>query len=100
MNTHEGSFKVVRDGQGRQFTVMGAKVCTRRPQKIPAVHTRSQLKPRRPTVGCRFMYIIAKTRPCTFSRASTRSSAETERFAQLRVPSSSYRGESPTVSRM
>jgi mannose-6-phosphate isomerase-like protein (cupin superfamily) len=25
MNTDEGSFKVVRDGQGRQFTVMGAK---------------------------------------------------------------------------
>jgi mannose-6-phosphate isomerase-like protein (cupin superfamily) len=25
MNTHEGSFKVVRDGEGRQFTVMSAK---------------------------------------------------------------------------
>jgi mannose-6-phosphate isomerase-like protein (cupin superfamily) len=25
MNTHEGSFKVVRNSEGRQFTVMGAK---------------------------------------------------------------------------
>jgi hypothetical protein len=25
MNTHEGIFKVVRDGEGRQFTVMGAE---------------------------------------------------------------------------
>src|SRR5262249_25671448 len=25
MNTHPGSFKVIRDGEGQQFTVMGAK---------------------------------------------------------------------------
>ena len=25
MNAHEGSFKVVRDGESREFTVMGAK---------------------------------------------------------------------------
>lgn len=75
MNTHEGSFKVVRDGQGRRLTATA--------EDTRAVHTRSQLKARRPIAGCRFTYIIAKTRPCTFSRASTRSSAETGRFAQL-----------------
>jgi len=99
VNAHEGSLKVVRHVEGQQFTVIGAKSMYKAtPEDTRGAYSLA-IETTPPHSGLRFTDIIAKTRPCTFWRASTRSSAPTERFVQVRVDSRSCQAVSPTVPR-